>query len=127
MSFQATQPVSNLVGYLHYGNIPLPVQQLSFSISSSGTIIPAVAIASPYPGNPGNILSVVQLFLVATAAVTAVNLQSHTTTGIKDRSHRTSSIRPVYPARSALLPGFPLPLARDWTCNSRAQPRWLDR
>lgn len=74
MPFQATTPVSNEVGILHAGSIPLISRQIAVSITSSGTII-----AAPPSGYQ---IAVTQLFLVASAAFTAVNLQSHSSTGI---------------------------------------------
>ncbi len=75
MSFQATQPVSELVAWVHYGNIALPIQQLSFSITSSGNIIPAAST--------GYSIALMQMLLGFSAPVTAVNLQSSVATGIK--------------------------------------------
>ena len=74
MPYQATTPTSSQVGILHVGSTPLQVQQAAVSITSSGTIV-----AAPPAGYK---IALVQLFLVASAAVTVVNLQSHTTTGI---------------------------------------------
>lgn len=74
MPFQATTPVSQQVGVLHYGSRPLTVQQKAVAITSSGTIV-----AAPPAGYQ---LAVTQIFLVASAAFTAVNLQSHTTTTV---------------------------------------------
>ena len=74
MPYQATTPVSNQVGVLHVGSIPLTAQQAAVSITSSGTIV-----AAPPAGYR---IVVVQAFLAAGAAFTAVALQSHTTTAI---------------------------------------------
>jgi hypothetical protein len=74
MPYQATTTVSQQVGILHAGSTPLKSQQIAVSLTSSGTII-----AAPPAGYQ---IAIAQLFLVASAAVTAVNLQSHTTTGI---------------------------------------------
>lgn len=74
MPYQATTPVSDQVGVLHYGSLPLTAHQQAVSIAASGTIV-----AAPPSGYQ---IAVVQIALVASAALTAVNLQSHTTTGI---------------------------------------------
>ena len=74
MPYQATTPVSDQVGVLHYGSLPLTAHQQAVSITASGTIL-----AAPPSGYQ---IAVVQIALVASAALTAVNLQSHTTTGI---------------------------------------------
>jgi len=74
MPYQATTPVSDQVGVLHYGSLPLTAHQQAVSITASGTIL-----AAPPSGYA---IAVVQIALVASAALTTVNLQSHTTTGI---------------------------------------------
>jgi len=74
MPYQATTPVSDQVGVLHYGSLPLTAHQQAVSITASGTIV-----AAPPSGYQ---IAVVQIALVASAALTTVNLQSHTTTGI---------------------------------------------
>ena len=74
MPYQATTPVSFQVNVLHSGSTPLAAQQVSISITSSGTIV-----AAP-PAD--HAIVVVQVFLAAGAAFTAVALQSHTTTAI---------------------------------------------
>ena len=74
MPYQATTPVSDQVGVLHYGSLPLTAHRRAVSITASGTIL-----AAPPSGYQ---IAVVQIALVASAALTAVNLQSHTTTGI---------------------------------------------
>ena len=74
MPYQAATPVSQQAGILHAGSTPLTAQQKAVSITSSGTIV-----AAPPSGYA---IAVVQIALVASAALTAVNLQSHTTTGI---------------------------------------------
>lgn len=74
MPYQATTPTSFAVGTLHAGSTPLTAHQAAVSITSSGTIVAAPPA--------GYMIAVVQLALVASAAFTAVNLQSHTTTGI---------------------------------------------
>jgi hypothetical protein len=74
MPFQATTPTSAQVGVLHYGSLPLTAQQKAVAITSSGTIV-----AAPPSGYQ---VAVIQIALVASAAFTAVNLQSHTTTAV---------------------------------------------
>ena len=74
MPYQATTPVSQQVGILHVGSTPVTAQQKAVSITSSGTIV-----AAPPAGYQ---IVVVQAFLAAGAAFTAVALQSHTTTAI---------------------------------------------
>ncbi|MGA8313180.1 MAG: hypothetical protein WB755_24360 [Terriglobales bacterium] len=72
MPYQATTPVSQQVGILHIGSTPQAAQQMAVSITSSGTIV-----AAPPAGYS---IAVVQAFLAAGAAFTAVTLQSHSTT-----------------------------------------------
>jgi len=72
--YQSTTPVSHQVGALHVGSTPIAAQQQSISLTSSGTII-----AAPPADHQ---IALVQLFLVADAAFTAVNLQSSSSTGI---------------------------------------------
>jgi len=74
MPYQATTPVTHSVGILHAGSTPLTAHQQAVSITSSGTIV-----AAPPSGYQ---IAVTQIALVASAAFTAVNLQSHSTTGI---------------------------------------------
>jgi hypothetical protein len=74
MPYQAATPVSNQVGVIHSGSTPLIAQQAAVSITASGTIV-----AAPSAGYK---IAVIQMALVASAALTAVTLQSHTTTGI---------------------------------------------
>lgn len=74
MPYQATTPVSQQVGILHIGSTPQAAQQMAVSITSSGTIV-----AAPPAGYS---IAVVQAFLAAGAAFTAVTLQSHSTTAI---------------------------------------------
>ena len=72
MPYQATTPVSQQLGVLHIGSNPLTAQQLAVSITTSGTIV--AAPPARYQ------IAIVQAFLAAGAAFTAVSLQSHTTT-----------------------------------------------
>jgi hypothetical protein len=74
MPFQATTPTSDQVGVLHHGSLPLTAQQKAVSITSSGVIV-----AAPPSGYQ---IAVVQAFLAAGAAFTAVALESTTTTAI---------------------------------------------
>jgi hypothetical protein len=74
MPYQAATPVSNQVGVIHSGSTPFIAQQAAVSITASGTIV-----AAPPAGYK---IAVIQMALVASAALTAVNLQSHTTTAI---------------------------------------------
>ena len=74
MPYQATTPVSQQVGILHVGSTPLAVQQKSVSLTASGVIV-----AAPPAGYQ---IAVMQVFLAAGAAFTAVAVESTTTTAI---------------------------------------------
>ena len=74
MPYQATTPTSSQVGILHSGSTPLTAQQAAVSKTSSGVIV-----AAPPAGYQ---IAVVQVFLAAGAAFTAVALESTTTTAI---------------------------------------------
>lgn len=74
MPYQATTPVSQQVGILHVGSASLAAQQVAVSKTSSGVIV-----AAPSAGYQ---IAVVQAFLTAGAAFTAVALESTTTTAI---------------------------------------------
>jgi hypothetical protein len=74
MPYQATTPSSDQIGILHAGSTPVQVQVLAISITATGVIIPAPPT--------GYQIALVQIFLSAGAAFTAVSLYSTTTTGL---------------------------------------------
>ena len=104
MPYQATTPVTHSVGIFHAGSTPLTAHQQAVSITASGTIV-----AAPPSGYQ---IAVVQIALVASAALTAVNLQSHTTTGIATGGVTLAANGQL------ILPFSPCP----WLTCARARP-----
>jgi hypothetical protein len=101
MPYQATTPVSQQIGILHAGSTPLITQQKAVSLTASG-----VVVAAPPAGYQ---IAVVQAFLTAGAAFTAVALESTNTTAI---------ILPIGAMASGGLLVFPFSQCPWLTCAS---------